>query len=140
MVVGTVRIAQERVRQIEAEDYGPEHDDTHKSGQLAAQAVYLATPVRAYKINPHANGVTWEEIRGRDFNNGLQRMVDWQSPDVVSRHLPYHYLSSTDEGPPLGWGEDIDTIPELRARRIRELEQAGALIAAEIDRLLRVDA
>jgi hypothetical protein len=141
---GISYITLERARQVAEKGYTSAHDDEHKGGEIAAQAVYLATPVRAYKVTPHADGVSWQEIRGRSWENagrGTPGYVPWSAIELLPRRLPQHYLVSTaaDAAVP-GWGDDVpSTGRELRERRIRELTQAGALIAAEIDRLLRVD-
>ncbi len=84
-VSGIERITAERQRQIEAEGWTLEHDDTHTMGELAGMASWYAQPIpewRAVMPTPR-----WERRPGD---------------------------------------------------RIRELEKAGALIAAEIDRLLRL--
>ena len=94
---GIERIAAERQRQIEGEDYLPEHDLAHHKAELArAAAVYALPP---------------EERHRAIWKSSLLVMLwpaDWRIKE------------STD--------------------RVRELEKAGALIAAEIDRLLAVRA
>jgi len=105
---GSQRIVDERARQIAKEGWTPEHDDEHVEGELALVGALYATPV----------SLLTEEI-----NDKYQiRLVDpW--PD--------------------SWDVEWDKRLERRSARlttrgrIRELEKAGALIAAEIDRLLR---
>lgn len=91
---GAELIAAERLRQVEAEGWTPEHDHSHFVGTplLAAARGYLAVP----------------------------GTVDRPSDPAVS---------------PLGWpwaGRYWKPTPD---DRVRELVKAGALIAAEIDRL-----
>ena len=93
---GIERIAAERKRQIEAEGWTPEHDDTHSKGELNAAAVAYAT----------AN---------------LDRSMGGEDA-AFSSFFPSNWLVSW-------WKPSADPI--------RNLEKAGALIAAEIDRLQR---
>lgn len=89
---GIARIAAERRRQISAEGWTPEHDDTHWAGDLAAAAACLAAE--------HTD-------------------AEWT--------YPY-------------WeGSWIQALQQKHSKsdRVRQLEIAGALIAAEIDRLAR---
>lgn len=79
---GAVRIFNERIRQVNAEGYTPEHDDEHDTGELLAAAI-------AY-INEDPREWPWD-------------------------------------------GE-----PKLKGDRLSDLTKAGALVAAEIDRLIRV--
>lgn len=78
---GAEMIAAERQRQIEAENWTPEHDDRHLPGDLASAGA-------AYALN----------------DDEFWPWPDWWNP-----------------------GDDD----------VRRLVKAGALIAAEIDRLLR---
>ena len=84
---GDELIADERRRQIYAENWSPEHDDTHVRGELAREGALYAL-----------EGTVWEtQVDGLCGN--------WES--------------------------------RTRKSRIRQLAIAGALIAAEIDRLQR---
>jgi hypothetical protein len=109
---GVTRIADERRRQMGAEGYGEEHDDCHDQGELALAACAYAAPEPLYACGSE---------------RGYFRFYD-----------------------PWPWGEEDDKRPRteddelllnpketLTSTRIRLLEKAGALIAAEIDRLLR---
>ena len=56
---------------------------------------------------------------------------------IKASHIP----ESLDGGDPWPWSEEWDKRPGAaasRVERIRALEKAGALLAAEIDRLLRL--
>lgn len=85
---GVAKIAAERRRQISAEGWTPEHDDTHTEYELVSAAVAYAA-----------------EVAGLDY---------------PSQFWPWDYES---------WRPGSD---------VRMLVKAGALIAAEIDRLLRL--
>jgi len=111
---GIERIAKERQRQVSVDGWTPEHDDEHIDGALATVAALYATPDLLYAKIEFANRVHFAD--------------PW----------------------PAEWGEQYDKRPfkargnELLAnqtlpitKRIRQLEKAGALIAAEIDRLER---
>ncbi len=107
-MTGAQRIASERQRQIDEEGWTPEHDDQHRDRELAWAAISYAVP----------DGSEVCRVFKSSFR-GLQLKDTW--PELWSsvwdkRPLPGH--STT--------------------KRIRALERAGALIAAEIDRLLRV--
>lgn len=107
---GSQRIADERARQIAKEGWTPEHDDEHAEGELALVGALYATPVKLYERTD------WGDFSGR---------VTFEDPW------------------PGSWDREWDKRLKERSgkttndERIRELEKAGALIAAEIDRLLR---
>lgn len=95
MKTGTELIREERLRQVEEEGYGFEHDDEHGAGELAMAAMcYCMLPL-------------------------------WRPAEMA----------------PMGWpwsnGSALDGFKPTPNNRIRELVKAGALIAAEIDRLQR---
>jgi hypothetical protein len=95
---GVELIAAERARQISAEGWTPEHDDTHRLAQMtlaaASYAWLAASQVRlgGSCLNPAPKGMYWPWAD------------EWWKPS---------------------------------ANPIRNLVKAGALIAAEIDRLQR---
>ena len=105
---GIERIARERQRQIDKEQWSAEHDDEHRHGEIAmAAAVYAMTPTE------RANEILRQNLAE------LLWPWDW------------------------GWfkpGKKGRTIKSSLRNRIRELEKAGALCAAEIDRLERLEA
>lgn len=88
-MTGIERIAAERQRQIEQEGWTPEHDATHRYGELIEAAECYTYAARTGILHP-PQGWPWE---------------------------------------PSWWKPSADPI--------RNLEKAGALIAAEIDRLQR---
>jgi hypothetical protein len=107
MTGGAGLIAEERRRQVEAEGWTHEHDDGHASGELVQAARCYAWAAQVAENVPPA------EWFGTDAD-GLVKLprganVQW----------------------PVGWDWKPDDDP------VRNLVKAGALIAAEIDRLLR---
>ncbi len=107
---GARRITDERRRQQEAGGYGPQHDDRYRRGQLAAAAACYAAPEPIYVERRYAKRILMEN--------------------------PWPWSEGRDRRP----GEDgtVNREKQSIADRIRELERAGALVAAEIDRLLRL--
>ena len=109
---GAKRIARERERQINAEGWTPEHDDEHDGDELAWAAVCYAAPGPVQSER---------EIRA---TCGCR--------EAMCPHEPMFGPGFVDPWP---WDESWDK--RGQHDRIRQLEIAGALIAAEIDRLLR---
>lgn len=111
MATGAEIIAAERQRQIDVEGWTAEHDDQHTLGQLAAAgACYALLCTR------------WRDATAL-VGGQLVRHILW----------PYHadwFKPAEYPDPP--WGKHVH-----RDRKVRDLAKAGALIAAEIDRLLR---
>ena len=108
---GAERIAKERARQISEEDYDEPHDDDHVGGQLAmAAACYAASAANAriYVMEEFAASVSFDD--------------------------PWPWDECYDKRP---YDGNVLREPVSDAQRIRMLEKAGALVAAEIDRLLR---
>lgn len=99
-MTGAERIAAERQRQVEAEGWTEEHDDSHRAGTLVNAALSYGE-VAAEQLDPHFPGE----------NRPWETRTDWPWDDE--------------------WWKPSDD-------PIRNLEKAGALIAAEIDRLQRV--
>lgn len=121
---GLLLIDAERRRQIEAEGWTPEHDDQHTCGELAAAAVCYAAyatgePVYRRVCNDHAGMVAFTFLDPWPWDE------EWDKRDI------YH------DSDPLAEDEPVKTEAEHSAHTIRCLVKAGALIAAEIDRLLR---
>lgn len=109
---GSERILLERRRQIQQEGWSTDIDDTHDEGELAWAAVCYAAPARVYTLDQGATPRD-AEISFRD---------PW----------PGKFDRSFDKRP------SYKRTPSNK-KRIRALEKAGALIAAEIERLLRVE-
>ncbi len=108
---GVERIAAERQCQVDKEDYGKSHDDHHEDGELASAAVCYAAPERVYRM-----------VNNDRFKNFIDPFP-WDE-EFDKRVYRGTLINNKDAKP---------------AERIRMLEKAGALIAAEIDRLLRLD-
>jgi hypothetical protein len=111
---GAEMIAAERQRQIAAEGWTPEHDDRHTNGELAWAATCYAAPETVVRIMQE-----WQR-------DGLTGVIRFEEPWPVGEAGTYDY------GKPrlLPWRRPA-------VGRITELVKAGALIAAEIDRLTR---
>lgn len=105
---GIERITDERSRQVLQEGYSSYHDDQHDAGELAWAASCYAAPVPIFLRVPTSH---------------------LDTPGTVAFESPWP------------WSEEDDRRPNrkfpTRRQRIRVLEKAGALVAAEIDRLLR---
>lgn len=109
-MTGAERIAAERQRQTEKLGWTPAHDAEHTDRSLALVAVcYAACSAgeRAY-------------VR-REFAAGVKFIDPW----------PCSWAPRWDRRP---YDGNVLQVPTL-AQRIRMLEKAGALIAAELDRL-----
>jgi hypothetical protein len=114
-VNGAEQIAAERERQVSEEKWTPHHDDGHTRGELAMAAACYAAPemvfIRRLAPNSYVFRDPWpfpNTARYRGFNDGDRRKS----------------------------GNMVAPVPE-GSERIRFLVKAGALIAAEIDRLQR---
>lgn len=107
MKTGIELITDERFRQVAKEGWTPEHDDTHKNGELIEAAGIYAMVASA-------------EVRGSTAS-------EWPFGMVISGELIMQW--PWDEK----WYKPSDD-------PIRNLVRAGALIAAEIDRLQRLQA
>lgn len=106
---GAELIATERLRQTEVEGWSSAHDDTHRKGELAMAAACFAAPEKIF----------------------AQRSV----PGMIAFGDPWPWSAHWDKrthAANLSYSSN-------RARRVRTLAKAGALIAAEIDRLQRMD-
>lgn len=111
---GAKLIARERFRQITEEGYNAAHDDQHDDGSLLLAACAYAAPEPLYR-------------RTRRLDQGGERYGDvWPA----SWDKKYDKRKFVGEQP----ARANQMVPETR---LRLLAVAGALIAAEIDRLLR---
>jgi hypothetical protein len=110
-LTGAERIAAERARQMAEEGYTSEHDDANGGDDIAMAAACYAAPEPIF-------------VR-RDFAAGTVYRDPWPWNERLDKR-PYN-------------GNVLILETTTMAQRIRLLEKAGALIAAEIDRLLRAD-
>lgn len=111
---GVTRIAAERARQESAEGWTAEHDDQHKGGAMAMAACCYAAPRKLYERQDAGAGVHFFDPWPWDRDDDKRLIGDY-------REIP----------DPQTYGLE---------KRLDLLAKAGALIAAEIDRLLRRDA
>ena len=114
-MTGVELIAAERERQIAKEGWTAEHDAEHERGEMALAAACYAAPVPIHAKmlvrDPRCNCRSVDECRHPD----LERWMD-----------------------PWPWDEEWDK--RKQHDRLRQLTIAGALIAAELDRLLKLGA
>lgn len=103
-------IAAERTRQVEEEGWTEDNDDAHVEAELGWAAVCYASPELVYKKDQRANAVMFKDP------------WPWEERWDSRPHDGNVVLSNRDLP-----AED----------RVRQLTKAGALIAAEIDRLQR---
>jgi hypothetical protein len=109
---GVELIAAERRRQIVEEGYDVIHDDYHKSGELSLAAIAYAAPTRIFMSEETATCVIFYDPFPDNWKDKRREYGDV----TMSSVLP-----------------DPDTY--TKEERIDLLVKAGALIAAEIDRL-----
>lgn len=112
-MTGIERIAAERQRQVEKLGWTPEHDDEHRRQELAWAAVCYAAPHVVFVEERYLSG----------------RRIGFRDP------WPVTWDDGWDKRPWMEHGA-LARNP-TPAERLRALEKAGALIAAEIDRLER---
>ena len=113
---GVELIAQERQRQIEKEGWTPEHDDEHDGNELAWMAVCYTAPGQVFRKSERQGGAIY-------FLDCFPETwsIQWDKRE-------YDRLSD----------KPVDNFKLQPKDRIRNLVKAGALIAAEIDRLQRL--
>lgn len=108
-MTGAELIAKERDRQVASEGYDGAHDDDHVGGELALAAACYASPVPIYVREDAANVVSFVDP------------WPWTEADARPRRGNV-ILPRTSQTP---------------HQQVRQLTKAGALIAAEIDRIQR---
>lgn len=109
MKSGIELISEERQRQIESEGWTAEHDAEHTDQSIAISAALYAMP-------EHYRNKTEHDIDGYDL---VDRFWAWE----------YRWWKPSLIGP---------SVEDNLNGRIKELQKAGALIAAEIDRLQNI--
>lgn len=111
-------IAAERQRQQSALGWTREHDDEHTDESMAAAAACYAAPRQIYTMHETKRGLVMHDPFpwGHVVRNG--RAAD--DPD--------------------GWHTCTTAEKKAGKDRVRQLTIAGALIAAELDRVLRAEA
>jgi len=106
---GIELIAEERQEQIEKHGFNAEHDAKHNTGDLADMACMCAAPTKLYYMQKYANEIHFRVLDRLDRS--------W--------NLPINYHGNVL----------LDNKDSSLKQRIHQLKVAGALIAAEIDRL-----
>lgn len=107
-------IKAERMRQLDKLKWSHEHDDAHVGSELAIVAACYAMPERALVCESTEDGTHFAFVDPFPLGWDDAREDEWIDEPTHAKKL-------------LTW----------EVKRIRLLEKAGALIAAEIDRLLR---
>lgn len=115
---GIERIADERARQIAKEGWDDVHDDEHDDHELVWAAICFAAPQPVF--------VQHQTVGRVHFSDPWPGQWDEEWDKRVYR------TNEHDERVALVYGAKLP-----RKRYLRQLEKAGALLAAEIDRLLR---
>jgi len=111
-------MAAERLRQVGQEGFTAEHDDEHTSGEIAMAAACYAAP---------------KPILVRE-----KRMVQVNASRGLSDAYQYEQAERLGYYDAWPWDEEWDK--RAKHDRLRQLVIAGALIAAEIERLQRLQA
>lgn len=114
-MTGVELIAAERKRQIMEEGWTAQHDKQHTDGSLAIAAVCYATPERIYCKD--------------EFDRGLQFIDPWPWDHRWDKRFDYGERKKNHGNVP------PDPQTYAHSERVDLLIKAGALIAAEIDRL-----
>ena len=125
-MTGAERITMERQRQIEQEGWTAEHDKEHTNGELAMAACCYAMPKRLYvkrETGAKESGISYIDPWPFEDMPGVRYRGDWDKRKEFRRG---NY--------PL-WPNELSD-----GQRLDLLIKAGALIAAEIDRLLAAEA
>lgn len=110
---GVSIISEERNRQITQEGYDWRRDDNYHGQELALAATVYALPP------------SWREAYAGTNGHSNMKRVLWPWDHYTFKPVP------SDNSTVFGKDQSVDD-------RIKELAKAGALIAAEIDRLQRV--
>ena len=111
-MTGIELIAQERARQVEKEGWTPEHDDEYYKGSLAAAGA-------CYALVAHLDAPDKRRI-AKALRDGTQSGFRAVINEI--------------------WPDDWDETWFKPKAALRDLARAGALIAAEIDKLQRAEA
>lgn len=115
----------ERNRQVLQENWSPEHDDEHVDGELAGAAACYARHGTTYKA-ASSDLPAWAEDVRRDV----------QSEMALSREAVRQHRERNPRGP-MGWPWELSWWKP--SSRKRDIEKAVALLAAEWERLDRLE-
>lgn len=117
---GAALIAAERQRQVEAEGWTPEHDAEHTDGSLALAAICYAMPIRLFRKKSETTGFAFIDPWPESWDSRYDKRFDYGERRENPGNVPPRPSTYT------------------KAERLDLLIKAGALIAAEIDRLRAV--
>lgn len=121
MKTGIEIIEEERKRQVEEEGWTAKHDDKHTDGELAEAAAVYAAYAKSIDMPIEDEQLYFTSANEPGFKIE-QRMPDGTRVLVDKAHR---------------WPFSPQWYKPTPENRVRELAKAGALIAAEIDRLQR---
>lgn len=129
---GSDRIVVERQRQVEIEEYTAERDDMYTDGELVLAAGEYIRANEQLQIDIPNRMAAAKEVRRGLRPGTLDRELVGQLSKLIQdmTDAPQTYIL------PRSWPWPISTF-KPSADPIRNLEKAGALLAAEIDRLQR---
>ena len=116
MKSGIELITEERKRQIEKEGFDAEHDSQHDAGELAFAAICYASPEPVFILKDYSA-----------MGQGFSFADPW----------PESWYDEWDKRLRTPGGKLCPNINLHVKKRIRNLVKAGALISAEIDRLMK---
>ena len=115
-LTGAELITKERERQMAQEGWDAQHDEQHGEGELALVAALYATPIPLFEK--------------RESGSSIKFLDPWPWWDTIE--ITRYNDGSTRQVP--AWDK------RKKHNKLRKLVIAGALIAAEIDRLQRAEA
>lgn len=130
MNTGVELIATERQRQIDVEGYAPEHDDEHTPGSLRRAAATYLLACRA--IDGAAGWLRDAQKLGEPYLTDAKASV----ADPLGKYYGRDHDGNVNVPSDGEWPFDAEWWKPSNDP-VRNLVKAGALIAAEIDRLLR---
>jgi len=122
-------IAAERLRQICKEGWTPEHDEEHTDGELARAAAAYAL----HGLSPEGHEHAIRGLAVREFEDAWGETIGPRNHNLV---IDGSFFFPRTWTPDWWKPKQYDPRKNSTKNRVRDLSKAGALIAAEIDRLL----
>lgn len=144
MATGLELIAAERERQIHVEGWSEEHDDHHAKGEIASAATCYASAACGVMSSLRwglVDGPKWAAKLGwsEDDKASARKHIEESARDPLAAHFGRNPDGSVKLPSTASWPFDASWWKPSNDP-IRNLIKAGALIAAEIDRLQRLAA
>ena len=126
---GIELIAKERERQISEEGWAAEHDDEHEMGELASAAICYASPFQPFMLERRTDEYRFRDAFPPSWDSEWDKRERYEEDGIEQLGCETYLVAQA---------EVIENIVLPIPKRIRNLVKAGALIAAEIDRLQRI--